>query len=100
MEDSSLWVTANVGYPSDELTRVKISGDSRTEVEGITAQLQELGDELLARGSAGPEPVPSQAGPAAPIEKDRWWNNPWLVTIVGGAIGAVIAAVVVAIILS
>jgi hypothetical protein len=73
-------------------TEVSLNGDSRTEVEGIIAQLRELGDKLLAEQRR--TEVTRRVRPLS-----RLMGSPWTVTIVGGLVVALVAGVVLAVVL-
>lgn len=85
--DSTLRAWFRVHYPTARRSFVSVNGADRTAVEGIGAQLQEFGNDLLrARRVAEATAVRARL--------QRWLNNPWLVTIAGGVIVGLIVALV------
>jgi len=90
--DITLSAFLRARHPRASQAFVQVHGLDRTAVEGISAQLQEFGDDLLREGKA-------TAAVAARARLGRLLNNPWLVTIVGGVI-VVIAGIILAAVLT
>jgi hypothetical protein len=90
--DITLSAWLRLHYPTASRSFISVDGLHRTAVEGIAAQLQEFGDELLQASRA-------THSAALRARLGGWLNSPWVVTIVGGVIVGVIVAIIVAIVL-
>jgi hypothetical protein len=90
--DITLLAWLRLHYPTASRSFVSVNGLDRTAVEGIAAQLQEFGDELLQASRA-------TDAAAARARLAGWLNSPWVVTIVGGVLVGVVVAIIIAIIL-
>jgi hypothetical protein len=98
----SISVTVTVGWPTDKTTSFKVHGTRRTQVEGITAQLKEAGEDILESELTQPARTPSVEPPHVPVptpapapspraSSARWWEN----TVVQGiALFAAVAGLV------
>jgi len=85
--DTTLHAWFRVHYPTARRSFVSVDGADRTAVEGIGAQVQEFGNDLLRTRRVA-------SATAVRARLQRWLNNPWLVTIAGGVIVGLIVALV------